>query len=255
MIHLAAALDKPELMDAVNVEATRRLVAQSADQGIRYFGYASSIVVYGSPRSRLVDERSPRIAPYAPIASQYHAEPYMLEYARTKAAAEIAIEALNLPMIVDLYRPAVVVDDSDLLRAGNWSMARKIFASYRRTQFITAVDAAAAIVHLMERGLAIGGRTHAPIEAYNLVDNNVGTYRALFAAAYQATGDARFKVILDVPVIMDFVKDFVRYRNVTLRYPLGMLRISAEKLLATGFVFPVGIDRAIGAAIGRLTAS
>jgi nucleoside-diphosphate-sugar epimerase len=238
-------------MDAVNVDATRRLVAQSADQGVRYFGHASSIVVYGSPRSRLVDESSPRIALIAPIARQYHAEPYMLEYARTKVAAELAIEALNLPMTVDFYRPAVVVEDGDLLRAGNWSMTRKIFACYRRTQFITAIDTAAAIVHLMERGLAAESGTRATIEAYNLVDKNAGTYRTLLTDAYQATGDARFKVILDVPAVMDFLKDVVRYRNPTLRYPLGMLKISVDKLLATGFVFPVGIDRAIDRAIGK----
>jgi nucleoside-diphosphate-sugar epimerase len=250
VIHLAAALDQPHLMDAVNVEATRRLAAQSAEQGIRYFGHASSIVVYGSPRSRLVDETTPRISPVVPISRQYHAEPYMREYARTKAAAELAIEALHLPMAVDFYRPAVVVDEPDLLRAGDWGIARRTFASYRRTQFITAVDTAAAIVHLMERGL--GKQARAQTEAYNLVDKNVLTYRALLAEIYRATGDPRFRLILDVPVVADLLKDFLRYRNPGLRYPLGMLEISGEKLLNTGFVFPVGIDRAIARATKRL---
>jgi len=250
VIHLAAALDQTELMDAVNVDATRRLAKQSAEQGIRYFGHASSIVVYGSPRSRLVDETSARISPAVPISRQYHAEPYMREYARTKAAAEFAIEAMHLPMPVDFYRPAVVVDESDLLRAGDWGIARRTFASYRRTQFITAVDTAAAIVHLMERGL--GKQTRAQTEAYNLVDKNVVTYRALFAQIYRATGDPRFRLILDVPVVADLLKDFIRYRNPSLRYPLGMLKISGEKLLKTGFVFPVGIDHAIRRATKRL---
>jgi nucleoside-diphosphate-sugar epimerase len=253
VIHLAAALAQPEVMDAVNVEATRRLVAESCRQGIRYFGYASSIVVYGSPRERFVDEDTLRIDPFAPVASQYHAEPYMLEYARTKAAAEIAIEALNAPMVIDFYRPAVVVTDAELLLCRDWSLLRKLFASYRRTQFITAIDTAAAIVHLMERGLKIDRLIRAPIEAYNIVEKRSLNYRSLFADAYQATGDARFRVVFDIPVVMDFVKDFVRYRNMTIRYPLGMLELSAEKLIATGFVFPIGIDRAIRRAVcGRV---
>jgi nucleoside-diphosphate-sugar epimerase len=49
VIHLAAELREQSLMDAVNVDATRRLVAASNEHGIRYFGYASSIVIYGSP--------------------------------------------------------------------------------------------------------------------------------------------------------------------------------------------------------------
>jgi hypothetical protein len=73
-------------------------------------------------------------------------EPYMLDYARTKAAAEVAIEAQAPKMVVDFYRPAVVAEDMDLLAAGDWSKVRKIFAAYRQVQFVIATDAAAAIV-------------------------------------------------------------------------------------------------------------
>jgi nucleoside-diphosphate-sugar epimerase len=252
VIHLAAELRDQRLMDAVNIDATRRLAALSEERGIRYFGHASSIVIYGSPRTRSVDEETPRLDPSAPMPKQYYAEPYMLDYARTKAAGEAAIEALAPRMTVDFYRPGVVTEDADLLNAGNWSRARKTFAAYRRNQFITAIDTAAAITHLMERGLSAPQKSRKAIEPYNIVDDDGGTYRSLLAKAYRATGNDRFKVPLDVPVLLDMAKDFARYRNHGIRYPLGMLKISGAKLRATGFVFPVGINLAIDAAIARL---
>ena len=107
-------------MDAANVDATRRLVAAAERSGAGYFGYASSIVIYGSPRTCQVDERTPRLDPFAPMAKQYDAEPYMLDYARTKAAGEVAIEALSPRMTVDFYRPGVVVT------SGRYSGMRKL---------------------------------------------------------------------------------------------------------------------------------
>jgi nucleoside-diphosphate-sugar epimerase len=251
VIHLAAELREQSSMETVNVDATRRLAAASQKHGIRYFGYASSIVIYGSPSHRWVDEATPRLDPSAPMSGQYHAEPYMLDYARTKAGGEIAIEAQAPKMTVDFYRPAVVTEDADLLAAGDWSKARKIFAAYRRTQFVTATDAAAALVYLMERGLTAPLASRQTIEAYNIVDDEGGTYRSLLAKAYRATGDSRFRVPLDIPVLADMAKDFARYRKPTLRYPLGMLKLSSKKLRDTGFVFPGGVNRALDTALAR----
>jgi nucleoside-diphosphate-sugar epimerase len=253
VIHLAAELSDRSLMDAVNVETTRRLIATSHDHGIRYFGFASSIVVYGSPKTRSVDEETPRLDPSAPLSRQYFAEPYMLDYARTKAAGEIAIEVQAPEMIVDFYRPAVVTEDADLLAAADWSRARKTFAAYRRTQFIMATDVAAAIVHLMERGLAGSRGSRRTIEAYNIVDEEAGTYRSLFRKVYETTGDARFKVALELPVLADVAKDFARHVKVGFRYPLGMLEFSNRKLRQTGFVFPVGVRRGLDEAIAKLS--
>jgi nucleoside-diphosphate-sugar epimerase len=255
VIHLAAELSRQALMERVNVDATRQLAALSQISGIRYFGYASSIVVYGSPRTRVVDEATPRLDPSLPMVSQYFAEPYMRDYARTKTAAEIAIEALGPTMRVDFLRPAVVAEDTDLLAAAKWSWLRKIFATYRRTQFITAIDAASAIVHLMECGLAAPQGSRGVIEAYNVVDDTSETYRSLLAKAYRATGDPSFKVLAEVPILVDMAKDYARYRNLTVRYPLGMLRFSGDKLRSTGFVFPVGMEKAIDSAIARFAAS
>src|ERR1700730_276282 len=78
VVHLAAELSDVSRMYRVNVEATRELLAAAQSEGIRYFGHASSIVVYGSPRQRLVDETASILNPSEPMVGQYHAGPHML---------------------------------------------------------------------------------------------------------------------------------------------------------------------------------
>jgi hypothetical protein len=101
------------------------------------------------------------------MVRQYHAEPYMLQYARTKTAAAVA-------------------DFDRLLEAGN-----------------------------------------------------------VLNAAYSA------KLGADLPIILDLAKDLVKYRNTVIRYPLGMLRFSNAKLIATGFRFPTGVKLALEQAIAK----
>src|SRR6266571_7769394 len=78
IIHLAAETNNGSLMYRVNVEATTALLAAAQSAGTRYFGYASSIVVYGSPTRRVVDEKTPILDPSAPLVRQYRADPAML---------------------------------------------------------------------------------------------------------------------------------------------------------------------------------
>lgn len=250
VVHLAAELGSVSRMNCVNVDATRALLAAARSCGVRYFGHASSIVVYGSPRRRTIDEDTPLLDPNAPIAPQYNAEPYMLEYARTKTLCEAAILASGPSFNVDVYRPTVVADLDRLLEVGRWSHIRKLGAAYRRTQYIYAADAAAAVAHLLARGL-LANRPHQKIEAFNICDEECGTYRDLLAAAYKATDDPQYKVAASIPVIFDLATAAVKYRNLVMRYPLGMLMFSNAKLLATGFKFPTGFKSALSHALNR----
>jgi len=251
VVHLAAELADVSRMNRVNVDATRALLTAAESRGVRYFGHASSIVVYGSPRRRTVDEATPLLDPDAPIARQYNAEPYMLEYARTKTLGELAIRASRPSFNVDLYRPTVVADFDRLLEAGNWSFIRKFAAAYRRTQYVYAPDAAAAIAHLVSRGLS-AERPSQKIEAFNICDQESGTYRDLLRAAYEVTANPRYKLTIYCPFILDFAKDVVKHHSVMLRYPLGMLMFSNAKLLATGFKFPTGFKSALSHALGQV---
>jgi nucleoside-diphosphate-sugar epimerase len=250
VVHLAAELSEVSHMNRINVEATKILLATAQSAGARYFGQASSIVVYGSPRERWVDENTPILNPYTSIARQYHAETYMREYARTKTLAELVIRELNPRINVDLYRPAVVVGLDRILEAGEWNFARRFGAAYRRTQYIYAPDAAAAIAHLVVRGVSLN-QNQPQIEAFNVCDENCNTFRGILNLAYRRTGDPRYRTRVDLPVIVDLAKDFVKYRDITLRYPLGMLILSNSKLAATGFRLPTGINSALEQALAQ----
>jgi NAD dependent epimerase/dehydratase family len=106
VVHLAAELSDVSRMDRVNVEATRILLAAAQSEGIRYFGHASSIVVYGSPRQRLVDETTPILNPFASMVRQYNAEPYMLEYARTRRSLNLRfVTSIRKLMSISIGRP------------------------------------------------------------------------------------------------------------------------------------------------------
>jgi len=248
IIHLAAELRVVSRMERVNVEATRALLAAAQSQGARYFGHASSIVVYGSPLRREIDETTQLLDPSKPMVRQYHAEPYMLEYARTKTLAELEIFAFRPNINVDLYRPTVVVDFDRLLEAKDWTFLRKFGAAYRRTQYIYASDAAAAIAHLVACGISLD-QNRSRREAFNICDEDCGTFRDVLNVVCATTGDPRYRVKAELPVILDLAKDLVKYRNTLVRYPLGMLEISNAKLLATGYRFPTGIKLALEQAL------
>jgi nucleoside-diphosphate-sugar epimerase len=250
VVHLAAALSAQDQMDRLNVDATAALAKAAAAAGAKAFAHASSIVVYGSPLRQDVTEETPLIDPTKPIEKQYFAEPYMRDYARTKVLGELALRALDLKLAVVLLRPGVVADGARLVESRDWSKARKLFALYRRTQYIAAADAAAAVVHLLRR--ALNGPPG--VDAFNIVDETAGNFRDLHRAAFAATGDARFKPGFDVPVALDMAKDFARFKTLPVRYPLGMLRFSSAKLRASGFTPPLGFNDALRAALAVLSA-
>jgi nucleoside-diphosphate-sugar epimerase len=242
VIHLAAELSDIGKMERINVDATRALAETAAASGARYFGHASSIVVYASPRTRRVDEQTPLIDLARPVAKQYCAEPYMLEYARTKTMAELALREAAPTMRIDLLRPTVVADLKRILEAANWSTLRKVLCLYRRTQYVLASDVASAIAHLLRQGLQRGSDR---IEAYNICDDACGTFRELFARAYEMTHDPRYSVPFELPIVADMARNWSLSRTLEIRYPLGMLRFANDKLRATGFRFPTGVEAAL----------
>jgi len=252
VIHLAAETNDRSVMQRVNVDATAALLAAAQSAGVRYFGYASSVVVYGSPRTRVVDETTPLLDPQISLVRQYHNNPAMLEYARTKVLAEGAIDRFHPKMTVDIYRPTVVVDLDQLLDAGNWSTVRKLVLAYRRTQYLYVLDATAAISHLLALGTA-SSNTRSGVQAFNLTDEDCMTFHDILTEAHRATGNRRYKMSVGAPMLMmlDLAKDALKFRNPTLRYSLGMLWVRNAKLLGTGFKLPYGIKSALGQALAR----
>jgi nucleoside-diphosphate-sugar epimerase len=251
VIHLAAETNHGSVMYRVNVEATGALLAAAQLAGVRYFGYASSIVVYGSPRQRVVDETTPLLDLGAALIRQYHADPLMLEYARTKVLAERTIEEYCPKMAVDIYRPSVVVDVNRALEVGNWNSVRKAAFAYRQTQYIYVLDVTAAILHLLAQALG-SPQVSFRIEAYNVCDEDCGTFREILTMAKKVTGNPRHRMGAGLPmaILADLTKDMLKYRDPSLRYTLGMLQLRNLKLLGTGFVLPYGIKAVLSQALG-----
>ncbi|MBB2205622.1 GMC oxidoreductase [Gluconacetobacter takamatsuzukensis] len=225
VIHLAASLSKVEEMDTANVANLERLAQACVRQGVSYFGQASSMVVYGSPTTRLVTEETPRIDLGKPIAKQYFFEYFMQEYARSKILGEDILARYKDGMHIDIYRIAVAQDPVFLVQSLNWSRMRKIFSLYRNSHFISSTHAARAMVHLMERGLKMGGKG---IEVYNISDRNSPTFADVRKAAGLKTG-------FNVPLLFDVLKGIKMGRTLSPRYPMGFFRIDNRKLEATGF--------------------
>ena len=225
VIHLAAETNHSRVMHRVNVEATAALLAAAQSAGARYFGYASSIVVYGSPRRRMVDEATPLLDLRTPLTRQYHADPSMLEYARTKVLAEHAIDQFQPNMTVDIYRPSVIVDLNRMLEVENWNTVCKLAFAYRQTQYIYVLDVTAAILHLLAQGLG-PSPVRSRIEAFNVCDEDCGTFHEILTMAHGATGDPCYRASGGLPmaIVLDLAKDMLKFRDPSLRYSLGMLK-------------------------------
>lgn len=248
IVHLGAEMAKPEFMDRVNIEATAALAKVAAAAGVRYFGYASSVVVYGAPREADVDESTPRLNPRRSIRTQFYAEPAVLAYARSKTLTEEALEQLAPPMRVEFWRPTVVAEPERLLECRDWSTMRKVLCLYRRTQYIFAPDAAAAIAHLTTCGLA--WPPGASIGAFNICDEACGRYRDLFRVGFARTGDRRFRAPpLELPYIADLIRNTRHSQRLALRHGFGSLNVSNARLRATGFTLPTGVPAAFERAL------
>jgi nucleoside-diphosphate-sugar epimerase len=253
VVHLAGDTHVPERMTRLNVDTTAALLKAAQSLGVRYFGYLSTIAVYGSPWRRYIDENSPCLDLSVPLELQYHAKPEILDYVRSKIVAEQSIRAITKDIAADIYRPSIVVDEARVLEAGDWTTARKLAAAYRRTHYIYVKDLAAAILHLTKRGLA--SEVEIPreqVEVFNITDEACGTYGEILKAAYAATHDARFKLRAQLPIISDVFDDIRTYKRFP-RLPLGILRFGSAKLFDTGFDFPYGVEEVLGQVLEQRT--
>jgi choline dehydrogenase-like flavoprotein/nucleoside-diphosphate-sugar epimerase len=225
VIHLAASLSNASEMETTNVTTLDRFARICAAAGVRYFGQASSMVVYGSPRVRLVSEDTPVIDPDLPLKDQYFAEPGMRDYARSKVLGERLLARYAGTMHVDLYRIAVAQHRDFLEESLSWSAKRALFALYRNSHFISSRTVARAIVHLMERGLSSHG---GGVEIYNIADSGSPTYAAFYRRSGRKTG-------FHIPVLFDVLKGVAFSRSIAWRLPMGSFRLDDRKLRSTGF--------------------
>lgn len=242
ILHLGAELHDENKMQRVNVEATAALAAAAEAKGVRFFGYASSASVYGSPTSRVVTERSPVVDE---PGVKYLNVPYLRTYGATKLAGERRIREVAKSVSYVIYRPTVVVDVDMLESMRNWSRADRARSGARRTNHVYLGDVVQAMIWLMERELARPGGTPGNVDVFNLSDEcaDLSTCNDIFGAVHRQTGDARFRPHASLPPIYNLMREALRYREFSIppHYPLGLLRFPPQKLLGAGFRHPYGL--------------
>jgi choline dehydrogenase-like flavoprotein/nucleoside-diphosphate-sugar epimerase len=252
VLHLGGELRETGKMQRSNVDATRALAQASERAQVKVFCHASSVAVYGSGRKRLITEDSPTLTAQHDVRSEYWAEDYIRTYGRTKLQGEAALadEACSVEYVV--LRPTVVVDVPDLIALGNWSRLKKNLAGYRHAHHIYIREVAHAFVWFMERSLE---RDHAEpgVSVYNLSEDDFAdnTYGDFLRMAFTASGDPRFSAI-KMPWPLDWCRDFMKFRSLPLRHPLGRMRFSCDKLRAVGYVPHFGIGQAYQLALEEL---
>ena len=151
VIHLAALLppateNQPELAEAVNVTATKRLVdllARSPREPL--FLYPSSLTVFGLTQSRT----PPRKASDPVMATD--------AYTRHKLAIETHLAASHIPWVV--FRVGVSVDSRTL--SADASVLRKMIAvrADNRLEYVHPRDVALAMVNAVRNKDAVNRRT------------------------------------------------------------------------------------------------
>ncbi len=227
VIHLAASLpENVGEMETSNVANLRRFAEICAAQGARYFGQASSMVVYGTPTTRVVTEDSPLIDLNAPLEKQYWADRATIDYACSKVKGEEILRALAGDMRVELQRIAVARPEAWLEQSLHWGLARRCMSLYRNTHFMSSRDTARALVHLMSSALE-SGKTG--VEVFNICSTEPLTWRDVWVKAGKRPG-------LHVPFLYDVLKGMRLSRSLKLRYPQGAFRIDNSRLRSTGFV-------------------
>lgn len=252
VLHLAAEIGRQDVMEAVNVVATRELAAAAERAGIEAFVYTSTVSVYGSGRSRTATEDSPTLTVERDVPSEYLAMDYVRAYGRTKLAGERALQAGARAVRYVILRPTVVVDEAALTGIGDWGRGKRLLAAHRHAHHVYVGDVAEAIVWAMERGLRHELDPGA-VETYNVSQDEypTPTHREFLRRAFEATGDARFRVV-PVPGLLDWAHDVVRFRRPTLRNPLWRMRFPATKLYAAGYRHRYGMRYAEARALERL---
>ncbi|MBR8060403.1 GMC oxidoreductase [Burkholderia dolosa] len=227
VVHLAGGLPGTPHLETINVANLKRLADACVRNGVGYFGHASSMVVYGSPCRRLVDETAPLLDVSRPIERQYFESPQMREYARSKRVGEDVLSRYAERMHVDLYRIALAQQPGYLEASLQWNRTKRLFALYRNSHYISPRNVARAIVHLLRRSLDRGARNG--IEAFNIADTASPTYEEVYRRAGR-------KPLVHVPLLADVVKSVAVGKRVAKRFPMGFYRLDDRKLRSTGFM-------------------
>jgi nucleoside-diphosphate-sugar epimerase len=161
----------------------------------------------------------------------------MRHYAASKLRGEQVLTNVAGDMRVTLGRIAVASDPEFLDRSLAWGQKRRLLQLYRNSHYIAPPTVARAFIHLMKRALS---SSVPPVEIVNICNSRAPSFAAYRRSKLNRTG-------FYVPYVFDILKGIVISRSISLRYPIGMFRLSDHKLRSTSFSFEADdIDQSNG---------
>jgi len=245
VLHLAGEVWDIPKMQRVNVEATAALAQAAERSGVTFFGYTSSVAVYGSSIDACVTEETPVLTADHDVRAEYRGNASIRTYGRTKLLAERALAAVARRVEYVVFRPTVVVDLPDILALAKRSRVEHRILGRRHEHHIYVKDVVHAMLWFMDRAL----RHPEPmpgIEVFNLSDDEAEhrTSDAFLAQAFRQTGDPRFRLPVAGPIWVYDLFDLLKNKMLSRRQPLGKMLFSPAKLYATGYRHKFGMTAA-----------
>lgn len=252
VLHIGAEMKVHARMERTNVDGTRLLARASEDAQVKAFCYTSSISVYGSGLSREAREDTPVLTADRDVPSEYWGDEGIRIYGRTKLGGELALREAAKRVRYTILRPTVVVGVDEILKVGDWPLAKRVAAAHRHAHFVYVRDVSEALIWSMERSLQGLGQP-GDVEIFNVGEDEHEhpTHAEFMRRAYRATGSRRFRVI-KTPWFVDWIRDLVRLRRGTRRHPLWRMRFPSDRLYKAGYTHRYGMSYAYDLALNRL---
>lgn len=227
LFHCAAELHDTSKMYAVNVSGTERLAHLAGKHKIQYLCHISSAGVVGKSMDKWIDESS-------------DCNPQN-EYERSKWEAERVVSKGGPGCRVLILRPTNIVDE---LQLGELTILKEVTLHSRLKMFVAggecahiihADNVAAAATHFIDKSL------DSPECFFVSSDNEIATsFVELYELHKQLSHkneDKPFRKPTHLPIIAPYLlRKLIRQTG-----NLGDVKYSSNKLLATGFQFPLNI--------------
>jgi nucleoside-diphosphate-sugar epimerase len=231
IFHCAGELQNESKMWDVNVDGTERLLKQLVKLKIEYFCYISSAGVVGKTNLMLVDEETP-------------CTPMNL-YEKSKLAAEKFVHIYTKDCRVVILRPTNVIDDikpGALMLPIKGSFLERIKVLLKGGEcahIVHADDVAAVALYFVTKQIEV------PLCFFVSCDEEpLNTYAgiwSLYKAYEKECSPEAVKPALHLPLIVPYALRRLWRGNSN----KGDVRYSSKKLISAGFVFPLGLNRAI----------
>ena len=178
----------------------------------------------------------------------------MRAYGRTKLKGELGIRSVAKAVRYTIFRPTVVVSVDDIIGIRNWSWVKRTLASHRHAHHVYVRDVSDAMIWSIERSLG-GAVPPGSVETYNLSEDDFAFphHFDFLRKARAVCRDRRF-VVVNAPGLFDWLHDALRFRAVSIRNPLWLMRFPNDRLRRAGYRFRFGMAEAHRAALEVLAA-